>query len=224
MILPSRWYGPISVLRTSLKSVFMAAANSTKLLVVLHGRGDSYEGFLWLAPALDLNLNVLLVNAPDRYYMGYSWYDLPPNQRPGVLRSSRELECLFDEIGQQGFRSQDTVLFGFSQGCLMALEWGGRTQRSLSGYIGISGYCLDAEALLRERSEASQASRWLITHGRQDEVLPFAKSEAQMRVLSDAGWPLDFRAFDKTHTIDQGSELALIRSWLISTLGLGSSV
>ena len=49
---------------------------SRRLLIMLHGLGDSMEGYRWVPEALDLPwLNYLLVNAPDSYYGGYSWYD-----------------------------------------------------------------------------------------------------------------------------------------------------
>src|SRR2546428_7922846 len=49
-------------------------AASRRLLIMLHGLGDSIAGFRWLPPALNLPwLNYLLVNAPDQYYGGYFW-------------------------------------------------------------------------------------------------------------------------------------------------------
>ena len=53
-----------------------AEKDSRRLFVVLHGLGDSLAGWRWLPGALDLPwLNYLLVNAPDEYYGGYSWFD-----------------------------------------------------------------------------------------------------------------------------------------------------
>ena len=47
-----------------------AEADSEWLMVVLHGLGDSMEGYRWLPGALRIPaLNTLLVNAPDG-----SWY------------------------------------------------------------------------------------------------------------------------------------------------------
>ena len=61
--------------------------NSRRLMVMLHGLGDSLEGYRWLPDAMNLPwLNYLLVNAPDDYYGGYSWFDLD-NIVPGVRRS-----------------------------------------------------------------------------------------------------------------------------------------
>jgi predicted esterase len=61
-----------------LYSELIAAADKScrRLLIMLHGLGDSMEGYRWMPEALNLPwLNYLLVNAPDPYYGGYSWYD-----------------------------------------------------------------------------------------------------------------------------------------------------
>ena len=64
-----------------------AAKKSSRLMVVLHGLGDSVAGFRWLPDALGLPwMNYLLVNAPDSYYGGFSWYDFAGDQAAGVLR------------------------------------------------------------------------------------------------------------------------------------------
>ena len=197
-----------------------ASTSSKKLIVVLHGRGDSAAGFRWLPDALGLHVNYLLVNAPDPYYGGHSWYDLPPEQRPGVVRSRALLDGLFAEIAGHGYAPADTALFGFSQGCLMTLEWGGRSAVPLAAYVGVSGYCLDPEALAGELSEQARRPVWLITHGTDDEVLPFDQVEGQMARLREGGLPLRFESYAKGHTIDAEREIGEIRSFLATRLGL----
>ena len=56
--------------------------NARRLMVVLHGLGDSLDGYRWLPEALDLPaMNYLLVNAPDPYFSGLSWYAFPGDAR-----------------------------------------------------------------------------------------------------------------------------------------------
>ncbi|MFT5287258.1 MAG: phospholipase/carboxylesterase [Planctomycetota bacterium] len=196
-----------------------AKERSAKLLVVLHGRGDSSEGFRWLPEAFGFTaLNYLLVNAPDEYFGGRSWYGLPPDQKPGVLRSRDSLDQLFGELIQAGYEPGDMGLFGFSQGCLMTLEWGVRSALKLSAYVGVSGYCLDPEALLSERNLERDTSAWIITHGRQDEALPYATTQQQIEELARGGFALRFETYDKGHTIDPYDELPLLREFVQAKL------
>ena len=61
---------------------------STRLLIALHGLGDSMEGYRDVPHWLQVPwLNFLLVNAPDPYYSGFSWYDFAGNPEPGIRRS-----------------------------------------------------------------------------------------------------------------------------------------
>lgn len=193
---------------------------SPKLILVLHGRGDSYAGFEWLPSSLRWGeqVNFLLVNAPDPYGDGFSWYDLPPDQLPGIKRSALLLDTLMDELKTLGYRGEDTVLFGFSQGCLMALEWGGRTSHRLAGFVAVSGYCYDEKVLAQEFSPAALQSKWLVTHGTKDDLLPYARSEEQARYLKEKGLPLEFHGFPKEHTIDFRRELPLMEAWMETAL------
>ncbi|MCB9665806.1 MAG: serine esterase [Alphaproteobacteria bacterium] len=194
---------------------------SDRLLVVLHGRGDHAGGFRWLPDALGLDdLGYLLVDAPDPWGPGLSWYDLPPHQAPGVLRSRGLLDALFASLVDQGQDPARTALLGFSQGCLMTLEWGARTALPLAAYVGVSGYVLDPEALLAERHAQADRPVWLVTHGLHDEVLPFEVTAAQVARLQQGGLPVRFEAWPKTHTIDPHEELPAIRAFLQERLGL----
>src|SRR5437016_7406068 len=114
--------------------------HSRRLLIMLHGLADSIEGYRWLPDLLRLDrLNYLLVNAPDEYYGGYSWYDFAGENLPGVKRSRQLLFDLLDEQTRSGFDSSQTVLGGFSQGCLMSIDVGLRYPRRFAGILGISG-------------------------------------------------------------------------------------
>src|SRR5690606_5416501 len=80
-----------------------------RLVVVLHGLGDSLAGWSFLPDALRVpELSYLFVNAPDPYYGGYSWYDFMGDKEPGVLRSRALLLELLDELKEQGVAATDT--------------------------------------------------------------------------------------------------------------------
>ena len=187
-----------------------------KLIIVLHGRGDSFEGFLWMPNILNLpDVNYLMINAPDDYYGGYSWYDLPPNGGPGIMRSRSLLDKVMDEVIAEGYRPTQTILFGFSQGCLMSLEWGGRTSHEFAAMMGISGYVFDEKQLMAEASPEGKKVRRFLSHGTMDDVLPYNHSAQQYAALQEAGFNITFKTYPKSHTIDEAEELADIRHFLL---------
>ena len=192
-----------------------APVASKNLVVVLHGRGDSAHGFTWLQKELGIDsFNFLLLNAPNSYYTGFSWYDLPPRQHSGIIASRELLEAVFRELPKNGYPPERTFLFGFSQGCLMTLEFGARFSHRLAGYVGISGYCHDPDALLKEMNPEVNQGDWLITHGTEDELLPVERTRGQIQKLITAGFAIDYREYVKSHTIDPERELHDIREWM----------
>lgn len=200
-----------------LKSEFIGATHpaSRRLLVMLHGLGDSPAGFRWLPAALRLPwLNYRLVQAPDSYYGGYSWYDFNADPAPGILRSRKLLLEFLEEQRREGYEADQIILSGFSQGCLMTVEAGLRYPRPLAGLVGISGYIHEPASLLKELSPAARQQRLLITHGLYDPLIPFAQVKQQIQVLKAAGLRLEWKEFAKEHTIAGEEELAVIRSFI----------
>jgi phospholipase/carboxylesterase len=193
-------------------------ASSRRLLIMLHGLGDSIEGYRWLPEAMQLPwLNYLLVNAPDEYYGGYSWYNFAGELSdivPGVERSRKLLFQLLDARRAAGFPTEQTTLGGFSQGCLMSLDVGLRYPHRFAGIVGVSGYVCEPEKLLKELSPVAREQRLLVTHGTKDTMVPFAKSRPQFKLLEDAGLNLKFQSFDKAHTIAGEEELSVIRNFV----------
>jgi phospholipase/carboxylesterase len=192
-----------------------AEEKSDRLLIMLHGLGDSLAGYRWLPEALGLPwLNYLLVNAPDQYYSGYSWYDFVGDIAPGVARSRELLFGLLRQQSDQGFPTRRTVLGGFSQGCLMSLEVGLRYPSQFAGVFGISGYVCNPEGLLRELSPVAKQQRLLVTHGYLDPLIPFALVREQVRQLQAAGLHIQWQEFAKDHTIAGEPELRVIRDFV----------
>ena len=189
--------------------------DSKALMIVLHGLGDSAAGYHWVPGVLDLPwMNYLLVNAPDQYYGGFSWFEFAGDFRPGVERSRKLLFELLDDQRAKGFPTRETTLFGFSQGCLMTVDVGFRYPHRFAGLIGVSGYVHDPQALLRERAAVAGEQRMLFTHGLMDPLIPCAKVRGQVEVLQAAGLHIEWVEFAKEHTIAGRPELDLIRRFI----------
>jgi phospholipase/carboxylesterase len=192
-----------------------AEKDSDRLMIMLHGLGDSLEGYRWWPEALKLPwLNCLLVNAPDEYYGGYSWFDYPGEMVPGVRRSAQLLFELLDAMRTQGFPTEQTILGGFSQGCLMSIEVALRYPYRLAGVVGISGYVCEPENLIAELSPVAREQCLLVTHGPFDSVIPFATARKQIQQLQAAGLNIQWREFMKDHAIAGEEEMSVIREFI----------
>ncbi|MEP6663261.1 MAG: serine esterase [Verrucomicrobiota bacterium] len=188
---------------------------SRRLMILLHGLGDSMEGYRWVPEALRFPwLNYLLVNAPDSYYTGFSWYDYAGQPAPGIKRSRELIFQMLDDLRAKGFPTNETMLFGFSQGCLMTIEIGLRYPHRFAGLVGVSGYSHEPENLLKEISPVAKDQRFLITHGTQDPLIPFPQVKTQVEFFRKGGMQIDWREFHKAHTIAGEEEISVIRNFV----------
>jgi phospholipase/carboxylesterase len=191
-----------------------------KVLLVFHGLGDSLQGFTWMPSQLGLDqLSYLVVNAPDDYYGGFSWFEFTgggafmEKATQGILRSRKLIRGLIGEIVAQGVKPSNIFLFGFSQGCLMALDAGLRCDLVLGGICGVSGWLAGKEEYPSAFSPVAKQQKFLVTHGHQDPVLDFTATKIQCDFLVAQGINLKFIPYAKAHTI-LPEELLTIRSWL----------
>ena len=203
----------------ALNNIFIPSqVPSKKLMIILHGRGDSSNGFTFLPEYLAIDdMNYILLDAPYDYYGGFSWYDLPPHQLEGIEYSHKVLTDVLDTLFEKEFNAHESFLFGFSQGALLTFEFGARYEKILAGYIAVSGYIYDANKLLQEMNQNVKASNWLCTHGIYDEVLPFSTSREQVEVLQNGGFDIAFKSYQKDHTIAE-DELMMLVEWVKSKL------
>ncbi len=195
------------------------SGNRERVMVVLHGLGDSLNGYRFLPQALGIpEMSYLLLNAPDPYYGGYAWYDFMGNPAPGIGRSRELLLALLEELSEQGIAPADTFLFGFSQGCLMAVDVALRAPEALGGVVGVSGYVAFPDEYPAAFSPAARSQRILVTHGHHDPVVPCEPARKQFQELRKLGIGVDFVTYEKDHTMLAG-ELADIAGGVRGRMG-----
>jgi phospholipase/carboxylesterase len=207
-----------------LHSEFIPATEpgSKHLLIMLHGLGDSIEGYRWLPEALRLPwLNYLFVNAPDEYYGGFSWFDFQGDMLPGIYRSRKLLFELLDAQRAKGFPTEQTTLAGFSQGCLMTMEAGFYYPHRFAGLVGISGWVSEIDKVLNELPPIAKQQRFLVTHGTHDPMVFFERTRRQIQQCKGAGLNIEWCEFAKPHTIAGEEELRVIRKFI--EVGAGKS-
>ena len=204
-----------------LKSVFLPAIHpeADRLLVVMHGLGDSADGFRFLPQALQFtNLHYLLLNAPDSYFTGYSWFDIYGEPAKGAIRSREVLFSGFRQLQESGFAPGKIGLLGFSQGAAMALDLACRYPETFGAVVGISGFLLFQEQYPEALSPVAKRQKILVTHGTEDPILPLEQTETQIQSLKGMGLSIDWRVYEKEHTIDPQREIPDIRNFLQKNL------
>jgi phospholipase/carboxylesterase len=175
-------------------------ASAQQHLVLLHGWGADADDLLELGQLLvgpEVGVLALQAPLPHPAGVGRQWYDLQqpgwPQLPPARDHLRQRLQALDAELSLQ-----HTVLLGFSQGAAMALDVSTSAGAlPLAGVIGCSGYPhpdWDPQAGL--------APAVLLSHGRQDPVVPYQASEALRDQLQATGAAVELLGFEGGHAID----------------------
>ena len=174
----------------------LGPAEASHRLVLLHGWGADADDLLDLGPLLvgpEVSVVALRAPEPHPYGTGRQWYGLQPidwSQLPGARAA---LKLRLEELAGSVPLAR-TVLLGFSQGGAMALDVG--SSLPLAGIVACSGYPHEGW------QPGTAVAPVLLSHGREDPVVPFAASEAVQEQLLAAGQSAELLAFNGGHTID----------------------
>ncbi len=198
------------------------------VVVVLHGLGDSKEGWKPVAPMLGLDgWGWCFVQAPDAYGDGWSWYDLVIDRMlvdaKQIARSHQMVVELLEHLEKTyKIPCERVAIMGFSQGCLIALEAVLRHPRPFLAMVGISGWLHRESDWPVGFGAALPHQRILVTHGRWDGVVPIALAQPRIEYLKRLGVPLRWEAYDKEHSLDPEYELPTIRRHLLDAEAAGT--
>ena len=152
-------------------------ADTGKRLVLLHGWGADADDLIELGRQLcGERRQLLALRAPQPHPGGFGrqWYDLQNPSWPDLPRARLALRSRLEALGRS-LPLEHTVLLGFSQGAAMALDGG--SELALEGIVACSGYP-------HPGWQAKPAmAKVLLTHGKNDPVVPYAASEELLRLL-----------------------------------------
>ncbi|HKO58328.1 MAG TPA: dienelactone hydrolase family protein [Thermoanaerobaculia bacterium] len=182
---------------------------SLPLVVLMHGRGADNRDLADFAPMIDDDYRWVFPNAPKPFQpypgmsFGYTWFDGWPPEGDSIVESRRLLlELLDDLVRRYPTPSGKVILSGFSQGGLMALDVGYRTEQPLAGIITMSGALYEAD---KGDLEAHRDIPVLLVHGTSDEMIPVNAARRARRVLEDHGIEPEYHEFPMGHHVTDAS-------------------
>jgi len=187
------------------------------LVIVMHGRGADANDLAEIAPLLDAGYRFVFPNAPKPFEpmpgmtFGYSWFDGWPPAGDSFTQSSDLLLRFIDEAVERfAPPSGKLAICGFSQGGMMALDAGFRTEKPLAGIVCMSG-AVNENAL--PDLDAHRDRPVLIVHGTSDDMIPVIAARRTRRVLEDHGVGVEFHEFEMGHFVTPES-LSVVADFL----------
>lgn len=204
-------------------SATTASPSLVDLLIFLHGVGSSGADLTPLARAWGPRLGVAAVSpdAPepfDQAAVGRQWFSVlgvtSANRPVRVASAAAAFDAIVDEaIRAAGTTAERTVLIGFSQGTIMALDALVRG-RHFAGVLGFSG------RLARDPETSLEGKPILLVHGDADGVIPISEAIAARHALAAAGADVDFaRIAGEGHGI--GPSAAAVGYGFLQRLAVG---
>ncbi|PVA10649.1 phospholipase [Pelagivirga sediminicola] len=209
------------------------SGQTRSVVVFLHGYGANGPDLLGLADPLGEHLPDTLFVAPDApenvpgMPNGFQWFPIPwidgsseEEAERGLLAAADDLNAFLDALMvDEDVLPEQVVLFGFSQGTMMALHVAPRREDEIAGIVAFSGRLLRPELLA---DEVVSRPPVLLVHGDADEVVPAQSLPEAAEALQAAGWKDVYAHVMKGtgHGIaPDGLEVAL--AFMADKLGLG---
>ena len=184
--LESKRHGPVS-------------GTTRSVVVFLHGYGADGADLLGLADPLGPHLPDTVFVAPDAPErstmnpMGFQWFPIPwidgssqETAEAGMMAAAGDLNAFLDTLlADEGITPAELILFGFSQGTMMALHVAARRAAPVAGIVGFSGRLMAPEAL---EDETVSRPPVLLVHGDADDVVPPQSLPDAANALTGAGF------------------------------------
>ncbi len=185
------------VLRSGRKGPLSGETRSA--VVFLHGYGANGADLLGLADVLGQHLPDTLFVAPDApetvpmMPAGRQWFPIPwidgssqEEAERGLLAAAADLDAFLDALMiDEDLLPEQVVLFGFSQGAMLALHVAPRREDALAGVVAVAGRILAPELL---RDEVRSRPPVLLIHGDRDDVVPPSSLPEAAEALQAAGF------------------------------------
>ncbi len=175
------------------------SGTTRSVVVFLHGYGANGADLLGLADVLGEHLPETLFVAPDApesipgLPMGLQWFPIPwidgssqEEAERGLMSAADDLDAFLDALMvDEDVLPEQVVLFGFSQGSMMALHVAPRREDELAGVVAFSGRLMAPELL---KEEAISRPPILLIHGDADDMVPPQSLPQAAEALQEAGW------------------------------------
>ena len=163
------------------------------VLVLVHGLGDTPEGILSLAGALQLEVEPHAPQAPAPWNKGFSWFSPgAASQDPAELCA--EVQVAADRIAEDLRRldlsnkgRRKVALTGFSQGGILAFQLAFRHGELFDVVAPLAGH-IPAPCLPSGRPGPT-TPQVVAFHGEADPLLPVGNVRDGIDTLARQGWP-----------------------------------
>jgi len=214
-----------SITETDDQILVEPAGSAIGAVIWLHGLGADGHDFLPVVEELNIpdGLRFVFPHAEVRPVTinggaeMRAWYDIdmsaPLAGTEDIRSSAMRLEQLVQTQLDAGLNADKIVVAGFSQGGVIALQHGLRSNRKLAGIMALSTYVHDPEHLIDEITLESVDAPIFMAHGIADPMIPITRAITSREALLGLNYQVEWHEYQMGHQVCI-EELHDISSWL----------
>ncbi len=189
---------------------------NSPLILLLHGYGSNEEDLFSFSSLLPNDTTIISLRAPlSLFPNSYAWYEIYYNgsvKNYDIEGAKQIRDKLINEldyfIEKYNCDRKRISIIGFSQGAILGHGIVQCSNSKIKNLVALSGY-VEKDLLCFKKNKASI----YISHGINDEVIPYNESIETNKILDDNNIDYVFECFDQGHGVNQ-KNLRSFLDWL----------
>jgi len=196
--------------------VDVSGSPDAPLVVAMHGIGSNENDLVPAFRTLAEQAVLVFPRSPLDHPSGHAWYRLIRIGVPDPHSFAQAIEMLgawIDALrAMPGNADRPLILSGFSQGAIMALSYALLHPAQVAGVMAFSGY-IPQLVLDTVPAGGDGKPRVFLTHGRRDQLFPFARLEETTQQLEALGIRTTVAPHEGAHEIPLAA-MDSAKAWL----------
>ena len=193
-----------------------SSKTNAPLILLLHGYGSNEEDLFSFSTLLPKDATIISLRAPlSLFPNSYAWYNIyyDGSVKNYDIQGAKQIRNkLIDEldyfIDKYNCDSKRISIIGFSQGAILGHGIVQCSNSKIKNLVALSGY-VEKDLLCLKKNNSSI----YISHGTNDEVIPYNESIETNKILDDNNIDYVFESFDQGHGVNQ-ENLKSFLDWL----------
>ena len=196
--------------------------DKSPLLLMIHGYGSNEQDLFSFSRAIPENFTIVSLRGDiEIQYNGYAWYnisiDYNGNKSYDIEKAKKSRDNILKSLeickGLYEIDPENITLMGFSQGSMLVNAVALTYPEKIKNIISLSG-AFDPSIINLSNSKYLKKLSFYISHGLNDEILPFNLSKKSLKILDDNNLNYIFEEYPIGHGVSPENFKSML-NWLI---------
>ncbi|WP_102349054.1 alpha/beta hydrolase [Bacillus sp. Marseille-P3661] len=189
-------------------------------IFIMHGIGSNEQNMFSLVEGLQNQFYIFSIRGHLKQPPGYAFFTIEGYGKPHRQVFDEGIEKLTSFIDyaceEYPIDQSQMYLLGFSQGAILSMTLGLTLGNRLKGIVALSGYI---PKFVKEeyKKQAVDKLSLFISHGEQDNILPYEWGIDASEYFKELGAHVTFRSYPEPHTVSL-ENLKDLTSWIVDRL------